>query len=631
MPDPREDFANESNVSQPLEHRTRRIELRGRPAGPSWGLPSMSEATPRCPKDGIFPQITVIDRRHGLARRRWPLVLTLLPLSLPLFAWAQQHVVAPNPEQQGLPLNWRLEPLPQRAPQDTLAATGPAVADQTLPTPIRQIDCQAPRWCGEIHALLQPVIGQASVSGQALENARGQIWNLYRQHGSLTRIEIAAFARSAEEGGSVLRVRVQEIRVRAVRVQQEGSGEVSPAALDGILAGAKAELAEGGVFDLDRLDSRIRRRVFLGDVNLHAIVVPAGDDEIDVQLQVSAITAEPPEWIVQYDSYGTATYGRNRFTGGVALPTVVTPGDRLNVLATVSRGMDYGRVAYELPLVGWGTRAAAWASRVDYSAPSGEAGKVGQVGVDLTYPLYFGDTAVWTGYLDYVHSHQRDDVGNLTVADKRVDSVQARLDGNLLFGPAQSAHVSLALLRGQLDLSALPSALAQDRLSARSNGGFTKFNWDAAWNGLYGPGARFDARAEIKGQAADKNLDQSEKFALGGPSGVRAYGSSEALGDQGWLANLELGYRPLATLRLYGFYDVGYVHLYRESWVAGPTPPAYALRGAGIGAAYSYRALTGAVAYARQLGGNPGLAPDGLDAEGLRQRHRLWLTLSAQL
>ena len=604
------------------------IELRGRPAGPSSCMPRMSEVAPDRPMDGTLRLITMTDPHDGSAKRRWPLALALL--SLPLLASAQQHVVPPNPEQQGLPLNWRLQPLPQRAPQETPAATGPAIADQTLPSPIRQIDCNAPRFADEIQALLLPFIGQASLSGKALENARGQIWNLYRQHGSLTRIEIAALARSADEGGSVLQVRVHEIRVRAVRVQQEGSGEVSPAALDAILAGAKAELAEGGVFDLDRLDSRIKRRVFLGDVNLHAIVVPAGDDEIDVQLQVSAIAAAPPEWVVQYDSYGTGTYGRNRFTGGVALPTVITPGDRLNVLATVSRGMDYGRLAYELPLLSWGARAAAWASRVDYSAPSGAAGRVGQVGVDLTYPLYFGDTAVWTGYLDYVHSHQRDDVVSLAVADKRVDSVQARLDGNLLLGPAQSAHVSLALLRGQLDLSTLPAALAQDRLSARSNGGFTKFNWDAAWNGLYGPGGQFDARAEFKGQAAGKNLDQSEKLALGGPSGVRAYGSSEALGDQGWLANLELGYRLLPTLRLYGFYDVGYVHLYREPWVAGTTPPAYALRGAGIGAAYNYRALAGALVYARQLGGNPGLAPNGLDAEGLNQRYRLWLTLSAQ-
>jgi len=560
-----------------------------------------------------------------------PRLTTLaLALLMPLLASAQQHVVPPNPEQQGLPLNWRLEPVPQGSPQETPAATGPAIADQVLPSPIRQIDLNRPRFSDEIQPLLRPFIGQASVSGQALEQARGQIWSLYRRHGSLARVEIAALGRSAEAGGSLLQARVHEVHVREVKVLKEGAGEVPPAVLDAILAGARAELAEGGAVDIERLDSRIKRRIFLGDVTLHAVLVPAGDDAVDVQLQVSAIPAAAPQWVAQYDTYGTHAYGRNRITGGVAVPTILTPGDRLNLLATAAERMAYYRAAYELPLAGLGARVAAWASQVDYRA-SGAAGKVDQLGVDLTYPLYFGEAAVWTGYLDVVDSEQHDHLvaAGTIVADKRIDSLQARLDANFLLGPAQSAHLSLALMRGVLDLSDLPAARAQDQLSARSGGGFTKLNWDAAWNGAYGAGGQFDARVETKGQVANKNLDESQKFALGGPDGVRAYGSSEALGDHGVLGNFELGYRPLPSLRLYGFYDLGHIRLAHDPWMAGPTPPGYWLRGAGVGTAYSDGAFTGALVYAHQLGGNPGLATNGLDAEGLRDNHRLWLTLSA--
>lgn len=580
-------------------------------------MPLVSEASIRRPTNG-------------------PLKPTALALALlmPLLALAQQHIVPPNPEQQGLPLNWRLEPLPQRAPQEPPAATGPAIADQVLPSPIRQIDCSAPRFSDEIQALLQPFIGQSSVSGQALEQVRGQIWSRYRQHGSLARVEVALQGRSADQGGSVLQVRVREVHVREVKVQMEGLGVVDPAVLDDILAGTKAELAAGGVFDVDLLDARIKRRVFLGDVTLHAILVPVGDDAIDVQVQVSAMPAAAPQWVLQYDNYGTQTYGRNRLTAAAAVPTVLTPGDRLNLLATAARRMTYYRLAYELPVVSWGVRAGAWASQVNYRAGSGEVGKVSQYGLDLTAPLYFGDAAVWTGYLDVVDSVQHDNfnrfLGGMTITDKRVDSVQARLDGNLLLGPTQTAHLSLAVMRGWLDLASIPSVRAQDALSARSDGGFTKLTWDAAWNGTTGPASQYDARVETKGQIANKNLDQSQKFTLGGPDGVRAYGGSEALGDHGVLGNFELGYRPVPTLRLYGFYDLGHVRLSHAPWVAGPTPAGYWLRGAGVGAAYSYRTFAGTLVYARQLGGNPGLAPNGRDSDGLRDTHRLWLTLSDQ-
>ena len=558
-----------------------------------------------------------------------------LLLCLPPLASAQQSaappaIVAPNPEQQGLPLNWRLEAPPQRLPQATTAQVGPALADQVLPSSIKQIDLRTPRFNDEIQALLLPFMNQSNISGRALEQVRGEIWSLFRQQGSLTQIEITAVGQSADKGGSVLQVRVAEMRVRTVQVRQEGAGAVNPTVLTEILAGAKAEFAEGEVFNIDRLDSHIKRRLFLNDVSQHAVLVPAGDGAIDLQLLVSAIPAASPEWVAQYDNYGSQTYGRNRFTGGVAVRTDFTPGDRLSLLGTMAPGMNFGRAAYELPLRSLGARLAAWTSYVDYHAPGGEAGNVVQFGLGLTYPLYFGPSAVWTGYLDFADSRQRDQIGSgIEVGDKRSDSLQAKVDADLLLGPAQSAHLSLALRQGQLDLSALPSALAQDQLSTRSDGAFTKLNWSAAWSGALGASGLFDARAEIKGQLSNKNLTQSEKFALGGPSGVRAYGSSEALGDEGYVTNLELGYRPQPALRLNGFHDFGHISLYRNPWIETTTPQSYNLQGTGLGISYSYRALSATLVYARQVGNNPGLAANGLDADGQTDRDRWWLTLSA--
>jgi hemolysin activation/secretion protein len=43
----------------------------------------------------------------------------------------------------------------------------------------------------------------------------------------------------------------------------------------------------------------------------------------------------------------------------------------------------------------------------------------------------------------------------------------------------------------------------------------------------------------LSGQRASQNLDSSEKFSLGGPNSVRAYGPGEAATDDGNLVTLE--------------------------------------------------------------------------------------------
>jgi len=555
------------------------------------------------------------------------LAIGIAHLSIANCAAQSAPIIPPKPE-EGLPLNWRLESIPKATPRNDEAAPLPAIADQVLPSPIKQIDLRAPQFTQEIEALLFRFVGQSRLSGKELEQVRAQIWSLYRAHGRLARIEIEA---KTAQDVSVLQVRVAEIRVHAVVAQQEGEKAVDPAVLAEILASAQADLAAGGVFDLDRLEMRIKRRLFLGDVNLHASLVPVNQDELDVNLLVSAKTRAPLQWMGQIDNSSMRTYGSARYTAGVSATDLLRDGDRADVLGTSSGGMHYARLSYEAPIVSLGVRAGGWVSQVKYRPPGGVQGRVTQWGGDLIYPLYYGSSTVVTGYLDYIHGHQVDDLaGLLPINDKTTQTLQAKVDVNYAVSVSETVHGSLALIQGKLDLSALPSALAQDQLSAKADGSFTKLNWNAAWNSSFGAFNRLDARLQLKGQSSSKNLDQSEKFALGGASGVRAYASTEGLGDNGFVLNAELGYRPTQTLRVYGFYDTGRTRLYRDPWHVGTIPLVYSLHGTGLGLSYFYRALNGTLVYARQIGSNPGLNANGLDAEGVNDRYRVWLTLGAQ-
>ena len=69
----------------------------------------------------------------------------------------------------------------------------------------------------------------------------------------------------------------------------------------------------------------------------------------------------------------------------------------------------------------------------------------------------------------------------------------------------------------------------------------------------------------VNGQFASKNLTSAEKFSLGGPSGVRAYPTGEALGDYGYVIQAEARYLVPGLklgpgdVTVSGFWDQGFV------------------------------------------------------------------------
>lgn len=123
---------------------------------------------------------------------------------------------------------------------------------------------------------------------------------------------------------------------------------------------------------------------------------------------------------------------------------------------------------------------------------------------------------------------------------------------------------------------------AADRLSAKSAGRFDKLNLDVARLQLLPAG--FSLYGRFSGQLANDNLDSSEDFGLGGPTGVRAYPSGEGYGDEGWLSQLELRY-AMGAFSPFVFHDSGRVSVAHDTWQAGDNHRS--LSGAGAGLRFS--------------------------------------------
>ena len=141
--------------------------------------------------------------------------------------------------------------------------------------------------------------------------------------------------------------------------------------------------------------------------------------------------------------------------------------------------------------------------------------------------------------------------------------------------------------------------------------------------------------ASLRGQLAGGNLDSSQKFILGGPSGVRAYPVGEASGDEGHALTLEGRFDvpnmpAWAATQLVGFFDSGWVKLHHDIYAGAITNATgkndYWLNGAGVGlnigkaGQYSVRTT-----YARTLGDNPGRSATGKDADNRSEDNRFWL------
>jgi hemolysin activation/secretion protein len=141
---------------------------------------------------------------------------------------------------------------------------------------------------------------------------------------------------------------------------------------------------------------------------------------------------------------------------------------------------------------------------------------------------------------------------------------------------------SATALAGRLSINE-PGARAADAAAAAAQGHYSKTSASVLYLQALTP--RWTLYASVLGQAASKNLDSSEKFALGGAQGVRAYPVGEAAGDEGVLATLELRYGlPVwlgATPNLVLFADSGRSRINKNQFAPGNN--VRSLNAAGVG------------------------------------------------
>lgn len=341
------------------------------------------------------------------------------------------------------------------------------------------------------------------------------------------------------------------------------------------------------------------------------------------------------------DNAGNRYTGSTRLNGQINVNDPSGQGDQFYLQATAAEHLGLAKIGYSLPLGYQGLRLNASYSAMGYQvgkefAALHNQGTAQTASLNASYPLIRSRDTNLAVNVGYDHKTLRDRTASLTTSDKQVDVWNASLSGSQVdsWGGGGMNQASLTLTAGTVDLAAVPAALAADHAGPQTQGSYSKLNYSLAR--LQRLGSNWAMFGAVSGQVAGKNLDSSEKFLLGGSTGVRAYPSGEASGDEGTLLNLELRYDLPSQTRwgnwqFVGFYDAGQIARSKTAWAGqnafNPTlANRYTLSGAGLGVNLS-KADSHAIrlAYAWKIGSNPGASVAGRDADGTRDRSRVWV------
>jgi len=336
----------------------------------------------------------------------------------------------------------------------------------------------------------------------------------------------------------------------------------------------------GDLPGVDRVDSRFVPGPSSGETILVTVLTPA------------------PAWTgrLEADNFGSLFSGRYRLGASVDGNSPSGHGERLAVSVLASdANLAYGRAAIQAPLGASGMALATGFTHSQYSLADiykslDAVGQSDALEANVRYPLVRSVPFNLYGQGSLEHRKVRDEVrstNTLTDKDASVVSLSLQADWHDNVGGLNANNqASITVTRGRLHISSA-SAVAIDAVAANTAGDYNKVTFSARRQ--QGLAEKWSVSGHLLGQWANKNLDSSEKFSLGGASGVRAYPSGEASGDKGWMGSVELRYSVLPNLTASLFYDSGSISVNVKPYLA--TSNKRSLAASGIGLAGNYAAF----------------------------------------
>ena len=459
-----------------------------------------------------------------------------------------------------------------------------------------------------------------------LQEAAAMVAKRYSASGRLARVFLPA--QDVTEG--VITLQVMEARYGGTQIEKSGPR------LDGGVAKAMMDAGQvpGQALDLVALDRSLLLVSDLPGVKVSASLVPGrapGETAVAVTLTDKPLVAGE----IGVDNAGTRSTGEPRLNAAVSVQSALGRGDLLSAQLSANKGSTFVRLGASMPVGLQGARLGISANALRYKLVGSDfealraKGSSSSLGAEGSYPLIRSRDRNVVLQAGLERKRFDNEANGATFSKYRSSLVSVGLSGNM-FDDVGRGGVTTAYLGaqfGSLKLDGSPS-FAADQAGAKTNGSFRKLRYQLSRTQGLAPG--LSAYVGVNGQVANRNLDSSERFYLGGPQGVRAYPISEGGGSSGYVGNFELRYQLAEGWRTAAFYDLGHIKVNDDpGYVGAVTPNTYSLKGAGLSLGYTAPSgLDVNLLWARRVGDNPLADARGRDLDGSLTRNRFWLQAS---
>ena len=425
----------------------------------------------------------------------------------------------------------------------------------------------------ELEEVIKEAVNKELVYDQLINVTRA-ISNHYKANGFLA----TAFLPPQDINDGVIKIKITEAVLGTINfdVEEEEKFNISK---DNIRLILLYKIEDSGVLNIDQLDKNVRNLNKIPGINALA-ELEEGKNFGETNIKVTAINTETIFGNTLVDNNGSRSSGYNKITNTINIDGLFNMGDRLaftNVLSGDHHVKDnheesnYYAVSSTMPVGYNGMLATLRVSKMEYklSAPfdsTNPSGYSSEYNLSLNRPLIVSpnfnlNTSFSLGNNKYVN-----DLGTGNNSDKDVlksifnlgfDSRDERLGGGINYG-------SFALSLAKNDLTDNSSNYETDQATSDNNG--RNFKGTLNLNRMQKLTDKTNLSVKFNGQLAADNLDGADQFSLGGPNAVRAYPSSEAAGDAGFVASLELKRNIFKNLESTLFYDYGKIKLHKSLW-----------------------------------------------------------------
>lgn len=497
----------------------------------------------------------------------------------------------------------------------------------------------------DLQSKLNVLVGK-KLNLQQLRDAADQISDYYRAKGYLI---ARAYIPKQEIRNGIVEMQIIEGRRDKINLQTVGSPIVkSNVQVDFI---GKA-IPQNAVIS----DAQLERALLLltdtpGVSNVQSSLEPgnvAGTSDLNLS------TTSGPRYFgsVDADNFGSRYAGSDRVGITAGVNSLTGYGDQLTFRGqttgtnSMQQGSqtNYGRVAYQLPIGSDGFKLGAAYSAMKYqlglnyqnTASNGDANTASLFG---SYPFVRSRNFNLYGQAGYDNLTMTNNSFGFQISKKTVNNGSVGVSGNsrdaYLGGGMNTFGATVTM--GNLGLQNSNGYSDLDSLTAQTAGSFQRYNLN--FSRLQAITNSMHLVLNATAQLASKNLDSSQQFYLGGPTGVRAYPVGQGAGSQGALLQLELHQQvldqsPIGAISAYGFYDLGGVQLFKNTWNNWNQPNPRTgqslgqnttLQGAGLGLKAtindrSYLNLT----WAHTIGTSQSVSVYGMNANGMNQDNTFW-------